>query len=220
VGKASGPASPVLRWYGRRVGSLGPGLTSESADAARAVLLTICRPGPSFYGTHRHCRSDLPGLDQRPGFADPTASGCVPSLQPEKRDGSDHCRDARDYWWRGYPRRHSCCCRTGSSRRAARRAGVPGHSYWLCPAAGLAGRVRNGVPGRDRGHRQLRRRPVPLRDSGRRPGRRGRPLGPAGPPPGGQIRSSRRGQRRPGRSVRPGPWPPKGRDGAVEAIRA
>jgi len=26
--RASGPASPVLRWYGRRVGSLGPGLTS------------------------------------------------------------------------------------------------------------------------------------------------------------------------------------------------
>ena len=30
---ASGPASPVLRWYGRRVGGLGPGLTSYSADA-------------------------------------------------------------------------------------------------------------------------------------------------------------------------------------------
>ncbi len=29
---ASGPASPVLRWYGRRVGGLGPGLTSYSAD--------------------------------------------------------------------------------------------------------------------------------------------------------------------------------------------
>jgi eukaryotic-like serine/threonine-protein kinase len=26
--RASGPASPVLRWYGRRVGGLGPGLTS------------------------------------------------------------------------------------------------------------------------------------------------------------------------------------------------
>jgi hypothetical protein len=38
---ASGPASVVLRWCGRRVGGLGPGLTSESADAARAVLLTI-----------------------------------------------------------------------------------------------------------------------------------------------------------------------------------
>src|SRR5712691_11311038 len=34
VGKASGPASPVLWWCGRRVGGLGPGLTSESADAA------------------------------------------------------------------------------------------------------------------------------------------------------------------------------------------
>jgi len=27
-----------LRWCGRRVGGLGPGLTSDSADAARAVL--------------------------------------------------------------------------------------------------------------------------------------------------------------------------------------
>jgi hypothetical protein len=33
VDSASGPASPVLPGYGRRVGSLGPGLTSESADA-------------------------------------------------------------------------------------------------------------------------------------------------------------------------------------------
>ena len=35
---ASGPASPVLAGYGRSVGSLGPGLTSDSADAVRAVL--------------------------------------------------------------------------------------------------------------------------------------------------------------------------------------
>ena len=34
VDSASGPASPILTEYGRRVGSLGPGLTSESADAA------------------------------------------------------------------------------------------------------------------------------------------------------------------------------------------
>ena len=31
--RASGPACVVLRWCGRRVGGLGPGLTSESADA-------------------------------------------------------------------------------------------------------------------------------------------------------------------------------------------
>src|SRR6266536_6160796 len=48
VGSASGPASPVLRWCGRRVGSLGPGLTSDSADAARLSCETICRPGPRF----------------------------------------------------------------------------------------------------------------------------------------------------------------------------
>jgi hypothetical protein len=33
VDSASGPACMVLRWCGRRVGGLGPGLTSESADA-------------------------------------------------------------------------------------------------------------------------------------------------------------------------------------------
>jgi len=38
-----------------------------------------------------------------------------------------------------------------------------------------------------------------------RPGRRGRPVRPAGPPPPGQIRPARRGQRRPGRPVRQGP---------------
>ena len=46
----------------------------------------------------------------------------------------------------------------GSDRRAARRPGVPGHDGRLCPAAGLAGRVRDRRPGRDRGDRQLRRR--------------------------------------------------------------
>ena len=38
VDSASGAASPVLTGYGRSVGSLGPGLTSDSADAVRAVL--------------------------------------------------------------------------------------------------------------------------------------------------------------------------------------
>jgi hypothetical protein len=33
VGSASGPASPILTEQGRRVGSLGPGLACESADA-------------------------------------------------------------------------------------------------------------------------------------------------------------------------------------------
>ncbi len=45
---ASGPASPVLRWYGRRVGGLGPGLTSYSADAAGVVLRNDLSAGPRF----------------------------------------------------------------------------------------------------------------------------------------------------------------------------
>src|SRR6266496_2810507 len=66
---ASGPASLALLWWGRRVGGLGPGLTSESADAARAVLRNDLSAGPRFCGTHRRCRSDLPGLGKRPGFS-------------------------------------------------------------------------------------------------------------------------------------------------------
>jgi hypothetical protein len=31
-------ASPTVTWWGRRVRALGPGLTSESADAVRVVL--------------------------------------------------------------------------------------------------------------------------------------------------------------------------------------
>jgi len=68
---ASGPASPVLSGYGRRVGSLGPGLTSDSADAVRAVLRDDLPAGPQVYGTCRRCRSDLPDLGKRPGFTGP-----------------------------------------------------------------------------------------------------------------------------------------------------
>jgi hypothetical protein len=53
VDSASGPASPVLAGYGRRVGSLGPGLASDSADAVRAVLRDDLSAGPQVYGTHR-----------------------------------------------------------------------------------------------------------------------------------------------------------------------
>ena len=46
----SAPALLPRLWPGMGVGSgPGPGLTSESADAARAVLITICRPGPSLW---------------------------------------------------------------------------------------------------------------------------------------------------------------------------
>jgi len=84
VDSASGPAFPVLAGYGRRVGSLGPGLTSDSADAVRAVLRDDLSAGPQVYGIHRRCRSDLPGLCKRPGVTGPTASGCVPSLNLRK----------------------------------------------------------------------------------------------------------------------------------------
>src|SRR6266851_1651568 len=51
---ASGPASPVLRWFGRRVGGLGPGLTSYSADAVFGLSCDrFVGRVPRFSGTHR-----------------------------------------------------------------------------------------------------------------------------------------------------------------------
>src|ERR1700745_4342973 len=84
VDSASGAASLILTEQGRSVGSLGPGLTFDSADAVRAVLRDDLSAGPRFHGTHRRCRSDLPGLCKRRGLPGPTASGCVPSLNLRK----------------------------------------------------------------------------------------------------------------------------------------
>jgi len=85
VDSASGPASPILTGYGRRVGSLGPGLTSESADAVRAVLRDDLSAGPQVFtaptgGAGLIC----PACARGRGFTGPTASGCVPSLNLRK----------------------------------------------------------------------------------------------------------------------------------------
>jgi transposase len=76
----------VLGWWGRSVGGLGPGLTSESADAARAVLRSTCRPGPRFQAPTGAagliCLAWARGRD----VTGPTASGCVPSLNSERDD--------------------------------------------------------------------------------------------------------------------------------------
>ena len=184
VGSASGPASLALTWRGRRAGGLGPGLTSESADAARAVLRNDLPAGPRFYGTHRRCRSDLPGLGKRPGFTGSGGQRVRAIPQPQERDDvtivETRAITGGVDTHAGRPRRG----RAGSDRRAARRAGVPGNAGRICPAAGLAGRVRDGMPGRDRRDRQLRRRPGP--SHGRRgcAGGGGGPQRPAGPAPG------------------------------------
>ena len=97
----------------------------------------------------------------------------------------------------------------------------PGQPGWLCPVAGLAWRVRHGVPGRGRRDWQLRRWAGPAYHRGRCAGGRG------------ADRADRQDRRRQGKS---GPLDavsaaraaqsgrargaPKGRDGQVEAIRA
>jgi hypothetical protein len=58
---------PGLAGGGRSVGSLGPGLTSGSADAARAVLRDDLPAGSQIPGTCRRCRPDLPGLGRGRG---------------------------------------------------------------------------------------------------------------------------------------------------------
>ena len=49
VGEAAGPASLALTWRGRRVRGLGPGLTSDSADAVRVVLRNDLSAGPQVF---------------------------------------------------------------------------------------------------------------------------------------------------------------------------
>jgi len=85
VGNASGPASPILTEYGRRVGSLGPGLTSESADAVRAVLRDDLSAGSQVFtaptsGAGLICPAWTRGL----GFPGPTGQRVRAIPQPQK----------------------------------------------------------------------------------------------------------------------------------------
>jgi len=66
------------------VKGLGSGLTSESADAIRVVLRNDLSAGPRFFGTHRRCRSDLPGLGKRPGRTGPGGQRVRAIPQPQK----------------------------------------------------------------------------------------------------------------------------------------
>src|SRR5262249_43801114 len=128
---------------------------------------------------------------------------------------------ARRRWRRGHPRWPACRGRARSDRRAAGRAGAPRHRRRLRPLAELAAQFRDSRRGRRGGGRQVR--------------------GGAGPPfwggrgAGGGSGTARTGGTGPGRA-RPGPLDavsaaraaqsgrasgaPRGRDGAVEAIRA
>jgi hypothetical protein len=85
VDSASGPVSPVLAGYGRRVEGLGPGLTSDSADAVRVVLLDDLSAGPQVLmapasGAGLIC----PAWTRGRGSQVRRASGCVPSLNLRK----------------------------------------------------------------------------------------------------------------------------------------
>ena len=84
VGSASGPASSGFVLGRSSVGGLGPGLTSESADAARAVLLTIRRPGPRLMAPTGVAGLICLAWARGRGSQVRAASGCVPSLNLRK----------------------------------------------------------------------------------------------------------------------------------------
>src|ERR1035441_1292240 len=84
VDSASGPASPVLTGYGNSVGSLGPGLTSESAGAVRAVLRDDLPAGPQVRAPAGGAGLIRPAWTRGWGSRGPAASGCVPSLNLRK----------------------------------------------------------------------------------------------------------------------------------------
>ena len=224
VGSASGAASPTVIWRGRRVRSLGlPALPPSRRRRSRCPAKRSVGRAPSFSGTHRRCWVDLPVLDKRRGFPGPTASGCVPPLQPHRRGmalsivethaitgGVDTHADV-----------HVAAGALDPDRRAARRPGIPGQPGRRCPPPGVAGRVRDRLPGRDRRHRQLRRPARHVATAGVRvveagllptaraplPGRASPTLSmpsalPGPPSPAGPAARPRDGTARPGRSVR------------------
>jgi len=84
VDSASDPASPVLTGYGNSAGSLGPGLTSESADAVRAVLRDDLPAGPQVRAPAGGAGLIRPAWTRGWGSRGPAASGCVPSLNLRK----------------------------------------------------------------------------------------------------------------------------------------
>src|ERR1035441_9289644 len=84
VDSASGPASPVLTGYGNSVGSLGPRLTSESADAVRAVRRAGLPAGPQVRAPTGGAGLIRPAWTRGWGSRGPAASGCVPSLNLRK----------------------------------------------------------------------------------------------------------------------------------------
>src|SRR5271169_5782543 len=85
VDSASGAASLILTEQGRSVGSLGPGLTSDSADAVRAVLRDDLSAGPQvFMAPASGAGLICPAWTRGQGSPVRRASGCVPSLNLRK----------------------------------------------------------------------------------------------------------------------------------------
>src|SRR5437660_1156608 len=85
--RASGPACAVLRWCGRRVGSLGPGLTSESADALSGCPANDSSAGSQVSGTHRRAGLICPSCARGRGSQVRRPAGACHPFNQRKRDG-------------------------------------------------------------------------------------------------------------------------------------
>src|SRR5256714_3191107 len=141
VGNASGPASPILTEYGRRVGSLGPGLTSESADAVRAVLRDDLSAGSQVFtaptsGAGLICPAWTRGL----GFPGPTGQRVRAIPQPQKGMAVTIVEEARPITGGGDTHADThVAAALDSVRRLLRVRGVPPPPARCCRPLGWLG---------------------------------------------------------------------------------
>src|SRR5260221_11651363 len=200
---ASGPASPVLRWFGRRVGGLGPGLTSYSADAVFGLSCDrFVGRVPRFSGTHRRAGLICLAWEEAGVHRIRRPAGACHLFNQRKEMAMSNVET------RAIPGGVDTHADTHVAAALDPVGGLLGVREFPVTAAGYASLLGwlggfGTVCLAGRGHRQLRRRPGPPPVRRWRAGRRGRPLGPAGPPPPGQVRPPRPGQRRPGPPDRP-----------------
>jgi hypothetical protein len=145
---ASGPASVVLRWCGRRVGSLGPGLTSESADAFSGCPANDSSARSQVFlapigGAVPICPSCARGRG-----SSPAASGCVPSFNHEAqgRSAPRRCRHRGRARRAGHdgqlsrPRESGASCRAYDDGRPGPSAAGRLHAVSPAPRSGNAAR--------------------------------------------------------------------------------
>ena len=177
VDSASGPACTVLRWCGRRVGGLGPGLTSESADALPGCPSIDSSAGSQVSGTHRRAGLICPSCARGRGSQVRRPAGACHPFNQRKGMALTIVEDARVIT--GGVDTHADMHVAAALDPVGGLLGV--QEFPVTPAGyarllGWLGRVRDRRPGRDRRDRQLRRGPGSSCHRGRHLGRGGGPF--------------------------------------------